>query len=78
MCNCIAEIQEALEKSGKNTMLDIPISFDPRTGVMHANKVTIAVCKRDNSKREKPIRLFPSHCPFCGELYVDAENVQSE
>jgi spore coat polysaccharide biosynthesis protein SpsF (cytidylyltransferase family) len=69
MCNCIADMQKALEESGKNTMLDIPIVIDRKTGAMKADKVMIATCKRDNNKREKPIKLFPSHCPFCGELY---------
>jgi hypothetical protein len=70
MCNCIIEMQKALEESNKNTMLDIPITFSSN-GQLKANRVMISTCKRDNSKREKPIKLLPSYCPFCGEKYED-------
>ena len=46
-------------------MLDIPLTFSS-DGQIHANRVMITTCKRDDSKREKPIKLLPSYCPFCG------------
>lgn len=68
-CNCIQEIDKEL--SGTNTKLDIPVSL--LLGKLVANRVTISVCKRDSKKREKPIRLIPLYCPFCGEAYTETE-----
>ena len=68
MCNCISEVEEQLKATGRNTMLDIPITFS-LTGSLSGGKVTISTCKRDEKKREKPLRLFASFCPFCGEAY---------
>ena len=70
MCNCIIEIDKHLETSSKNTMLDIPITFSS-DGQIHANRIIVSTRKRDVSKREKPIILFPAYCPFCGEKYLD-------
>lgn len=72
MCNCISEVDEKLVASGRNTKLDIPITFS-LTGKLSATKVTISTCKRDNAKREKPLRLYPAFCPFCGVAYEGEE-----
>jgi hypothetical protein len=70
MCNCIEEVEKKLSESGRNTKLDIPITFSA-THKMSANRVTISTCKRDEKKREKPLRMFAAHCPFCGLPYEE-------
>lgn len=75
MCNCISEINQQLKESGKNTMLDIPIVFS-MSGGLSGDKVTISTCKREDKKREKPLRLFAMFCPFCGEKYPSREAVE--
>ena len=71
MCNCIEETNKSLkeEHAEWNTMLNIPISFNYHTGQMHTLKVIISTMKLDDKKRQKPITLFASYCPFCGEKY---------
>ena len=80
MCNCISEVEEKLKETGRNTKLDIPITFS-LTGKLSADRVNVATCKRDEKKREKPLRLFAAFCPFCGEAYPEKEatehNVQA-
>ncbi len=75
MCDCISQVQAKLEETGKNTKLDIPITFS-LTGKLGADRVTVATCKRDNKKREKPLPVFASYCPFCGERYESEEAVE--
>lgn len=68
MCNCIEEMQAKLKETGRNTQLDIPIVWD-RSGSLRTERVAIKVCKLEESKREKPLPILPSYCPFCGEPY---------
>lgn len=75
MCNCISEVEAKLEETGRNTKLDIPITFS-LTGSLHGDKVTVSTCKRDEKKREKPLRLFAAYCPFCGVAYESEQAVE--
>lgn len=68
-CNCIQEIDAQLEKLSKNTVLDIPVSILPITHNLSVTRVSISTCKRDSKKRGKPVTVFASYCPFCGEEY---------
>ena len=70
-CNCIEEVNKNLEEKwpGKNTQLDIPISLNINKGELRAQTVIIKTKKLDNSKRQKPVTIVPSFCPFCGEKY---------
>jgi hypothetical protein len=77
MCNCIEEVQKKLLETGRNTMLDIPMSLSPSHD-LSANRVTISTCKRDEKKREKPLRMFASYCPFCGLPYEDVPETELE
>lgn len=67
MCNCIIEAEKALKDT--NTILDVPILFNQKSGQLSANRLTIATAKRNPKKREKPSRIFASYCPFCGKKY---------
>lgn len=77
-CNCIDEVNKKMAESGRNTMLDIPITFSTTGGGVKNDKVTITTCKRDDKKREKALRLFPAYCPFCGKLYDKEQVVTNE
>ena len=69
LCNCIEEVNKQLKEMGKNTQLDIPISLNMGKGKFNAPTVIIKTVKLDSSKRQKPISIMPSFCPFCGEKY---------
>ena len=71
MCNCIEEVDAQLLASGRNTKLDIPITFSLTGRLDSQKKVTISTCKRDDAKREKALRVFASYCPFCGIAYEE-------
>ena len=70
MCNCIKEVDDQMLKMGRNTKLDIPIAWS-LTGGISADRVLIATCKRDNKKREGPLKLTAAFCPFCGKPYPE-------
>ncbi len=74
MCNCIKEINQKIKETGRNTQLDIPIALNKK-GKLKANRVGIKVRKLDDSKREKPIPILPTFCPFCGEPYEIDEKI---
>lgn len=67
MCNCHLLVDQQLEEKGSNTRLDIPLVF--HQGQVSTHIVSITTCKRDIKKREKPIKVFATYCPFCGEKY---------
>lgn len=69
MCDCIERIQNQLKESGRNTQLDIPITFSHDTMDLNADRVQIATRKLDRNKSEKPLPMIPSFCPFCGKAY---------
>ena len=70
MCNCIEEVNEKIKATGRNTQLDIPFVWD-KTGRVSEGRVAIKTRKLDDSKREKPLPILPTYCPFCGEAYPD-------
>jgi len=67
MCNCIKAVDDALANT--NTMLDIPLMIDFKTGKEKPPRMMIAVCKRDPKKREKAMLMPANYCPCCGEKY---------
>jgi hypothetical protein len=66
MCNCIKETNEAMEKSEMNTKLRLAFSLN---GTI--NRAIISVEKFDDKIKKKPIKLFATYCPFCGQKYED-------
>ena len=71
-CNCIKGINQELIAMGSNTMLDVPATLDK--GQLKTGRVTVATCKRNMSKREKPMKLLATYCPFCGTKYEEKPN----
>lgn len=72
MCDCITLTKEALVRQGSNTELGTSILINRSTGKART-VVEIATHKRDPKKREKPLGMVPTFCPFCGERYPDSE-----
>jgi hypothetical protein len=68
MCNCIEEVNRKIAATGRNTELDIPFTWN-RDGSVNAPRVSIKTRKLDDVKREKPLPIIPTYCPFCGEAY---------
>ena len=66
MCNCIEEMNKELEKQNMNTKLELAFGMK---GVI--KKVLICVVKLDDKIKKKPIKLFATYCPFCGQKYED-------
>jgi hypothetical protein len=78
MCNCIEKTNKSLKEHPEwNTTLDIPFTWDKK-GALSADKVTISTMKADDRNRQKPIRLFASYCPFCGEKYKEKDDHPSD
>ncbi len=71
MCNCIGVLSDALEVT--NTLIDVPIRVDLRTGEQFRDRIAVPTVKRDPKKREKAVPIFANFCPFCGEKYADPE-----
>jgi hypothetical protein len=69
MCDCIEKVNEALKKSDRNTILDIPLGINFSTGQFSDPRIMIATCKEDPKIRKGPIKVQPSFCPFCGKEY---------
>lgn len=63
MCNCVADLDEKLKEY--NTAFDKVVYFEKPDMLM---KSTIQIAMKKISPRgSRPIRLFMSYCPFCGE-----------
>jgi hypothetical protein len=72
MCDCITLTEEALVREDSNTKLGVSILISRSTG-QSRTVVEIATYKRDPKKREKPLGMIPTYCPFCGEKYPESE-----
>lgn len=59
MCNCIADTDAYLAQH--NTKIHVPW-VGPQIPFVETIKL-------DEKKRGKPVKMFASHCPFCGEHY---------
>ena len=66
MCDCVTKVNKKLEEH--NTRLDIPIGFDPLSGLSAMPNMKIATSKIDEKKKED-ISFFATYCPVCGEKY---------
>jgi len=73
MCDCIEMTNKDLKENHPefNTRVHVPIVFNFKDGVCKESKAMIVTEKLDDKKRIKPIKLFASYCPFCGEKYED-------
>lgn len=68
MCDCVSKINQKLEEGGYNTVIDTPLTLNPDLS-NQGNKLKIATAKLDNKKRGRPVPIFSSYCPFCGEKH---------
>ena len=63
MCECIKRVNEKLAEH--NTRIEVPW-IGPQLPF-------VTTIKLDEKKRGKPVRMFATHCPFCGEKYGEEE-----
>jgi len=71
MCDCVETVNEKLKEKKLNTKIKVPLLLDSGmncTGV----KVQIVTEKENSDVRKKPVAVFSSFCPFCGEAYQAA------
>lgn len=59
--DCIARINEQLAEHNSRISVAFSISEPAR------DLIKISTTKVDEKKRSKPINLFATFCPFCGE-----------
>jgi len=64
MCDCIKEIDTKLKEQGRNTQICVAFGM---SGTI--NQTMVLTVKADDTKREKPVKIFAAYCPFCGEKY---------
>ncbi len=66
MCECIKTINEQLAEQNRNTVIDVPLqlSKDMQLG---PPKTIVGTAKADANVRKRPVTVFASYCPFCGE-----------
>ena len=71
MCNCISVINGKLEEKNLNTKIKVPfvLGSDMTLG---AGTTSVETEKADKAVRKKPVPVFASYCPFCGESYKAA------
>ena len=66
MCNCLNEMQEALDKDERSNNTEIV----PILSFGSPNAYPEIVTVRRNKKQKKGyLRCQPSYCPFCGKKY---------
>ena len=68
MCDCIENVNKKLSEKNVNTKIKVPLLLNMDMSSQSA-KVQIVTEKEDPNVRKKPISLFSSYCPFCGEAY---------
>lgn len=74
MCECNAKMNALLDARGSNTVISEPLLIRKESLALSSGPVTIVTTKKDSGKRQKPITVFASYCPFCGDKYRnDAE-----
>jgi len=66
MCDCIDKLNAQLKEGGHNMV--ISQSFGIHGTIPNAKVLTE---KRDLAVKKKPIHVFATFCPFCGEKYPD-------
>ena len=66
MCNCVELTQEALVKRNQRLPLMLSLVGGPSKPYMQTEVIK-------PKRGERPMKLIPSHCPFCGEKYPDAD-----
>ena len=72
MCDCIARTNARLKEKGINSKVVSPFILKKDLSAFESVKKCLVVTeKADDLKREKPINLLATHCPFCGEKYPE-------
>lgn len=70
-CTCIEQCNKQLEEMGENAVIDVPLRINFASGTSYPPQCFIAVVKRDQKNRKKPIALVAAYCPMCGRKYEE-------
>ncbi len=62
MCECVKEVNKKLNEAGHNTQVKLPMMMGGG-----AERPIVVAEKADSDIRKKPISVFASFCPFCGD-----------
>ena len=62
MCDCIKTVDEKLNEAGHNTRIKLPLMIGGG-----AERPMVETEKADRDVRKKPISVFATFCPFCGD-----------
>ena len=68
MCDCIEAVNKKLSEKNVNTQIKVPLLLNSNMSAQ-GSKVQIVTEKENSDVRKKPISVFSSYCPFCGEQY---------
>lgn len=68
MCDCVSKINAMLLEKGHNTRIKTPLTLNPDLSNA-GQKLEIVTEKADRNIRKKPVAMFSSFCPFCGEKH---------
>jgi len=68
MCNCVSVINTKMEAKGLNTVIDVPYQMTKDLGEA-PQRTKVVTAKKCRSVRKRPVDVFASFCPFCGEKY---------
>lgn len=71
MCDCIEVVNKKLSEKDMNTQIKVPLLLNSDMS-SQCSKVQIVTEKADSGVRKKPVPVFSSFCPFCGEAYKAA------
>ena len=68
MCDCIETVNKKLSEKNLNTRIKVPLLLNSNMS-LQGEKVQIVTEKENSDIRKKPVPVFSSYCPFCGEAY---------
>lgn len=64
MCDCIETVDKKLKEAGHNTTIKLPLMLGGG-----AARPMVVTEKADSDIRKKPISVFATFCPFCGDKF---------
>ena len=77
MCNCISEINEELISKDRNTKIKTPLLLNSDMS-SQGSRAQIVTEKINTKSKKKPVAVFASYCPFCGESYTENKTIDGD
>jgi len=70
MCNCITVANKALREH--NTAIHLVDTINMKTGNFE-RRMSVPTARIDAKKRKRPMKVFATYCPMCGEKYPERD-----